>query len=149
MPPRELDLQDADKLSIAQTVFGEGAGADADFQKMVIQTILNRYLSGRTQEFGDSIQDIAYKGYEAVKNPNDPYKLITSGEPLDPSSAQSFGQIKTLLEAIIADKDYGKSMFYFKPEEEEGLRAKGQKAFNFDLVNPTGMVGDYRTYGYK
>jgi len=142
----DLNLTPQDLVAISQAVFGEGAGADPEFQKMVTQTILNRIRSGRKKEFGANTQEVLYKGYNAVKNPNEPYKTITGGEPLDPSSKRAYGQIEGLVNAIVADKDYGNAMFYFTPEEEEGLKAK--KAFNFNAVKPTGMVGKFRTYGY-
>jgi len=143
-----LNLNDNDKTAIAQAVFGEGAGSDNDFRKMVIQSILNRARSGRKKEFGATIPEILQKGYYAVSNPNKPYKLITSGAELDPQSKKAYGEIKTLLDSVVGDKDYGNSMFYFTPEEETKMRAKGKKVFNFDAVKPTGMVGNYRTYGY-
>lgn len=142
----DLNLTPQDLVAISQAVFGEAAGADQDFQKMVAQTIMNRLRSGRKKEFGANAQEVLYKGYNAVKNPNEPYKVITSGEPLDHASKRAYGQIEGLVKAIVADKDYGNAMFYFTPEEEEGLKAK--KAFNFDAVKPTGMVGKYRTYSY-
>lgn len=151
-----LSLSDADKLAISQAVFGEAAGEPTDVQKMVIQTVLNRLRSGRKKEFGGNVNDILKRGYYAVSNPNDPYKQAMSGVFPDVNSKAKFGRVKKLLDAVLADQDYGQGHFYFTPEEEKKLRlkniqrqaAKRPPAFNFSAVKPFGQVGKYNVYGY-
>lgn len=140
------NLSDADKLAIAQGVYGEYTGNDDAIRKMIIQSVLNRARSGRTKEFGTTIPEILQKGYYAVSRQNQPYKEVMSGTFDTEQGRNSFAEIYTLLQAIVGDKDYGDVMFYHTDDEIKRQKAKG--GFNYDAVKKLGKVDKYNTYGY-
>lgn len=142
----DIILNDADKLALAQMVYGENAGEDSVTQKMTAQSAINRLASGRSKEFGATLPEVLKKGYYAVSKNSPLYKQAVTEKFPDVGAKAKFYEIKKLIDAITTDKDYGKTMFYFRPEEEAQLK-KGKK-FNFDTVKPTGRVGPYNTYGY-
>lgn len=146
-PTVNLNLAPAIRKAIAQMAYAENASEGDDVVKMTIQTALNRYLSGRG-EFakGPGMKDILKEGYYAVKKNSPLYQQAVSGKFPDKQSQIRYAQIEKLLEAILADKDYGQAMFYFTPEERE--RMIREKEFDFKKVKPTGKVGKYETYSY-
>lgn len=147
MGNKSVNLTPEDLLALAQMVYGENAGEDIATQKMTAQTAINRLRSGRTKEFGSTIPEVLQKGYYAVSKNSPMYQQAKSGNFPDVSSRAKFGEIKKLIESMVADQDYGNAMFYFRPEEEDDLR-KNPKKFNFNLVKPQGRVGVYNTYSY-
>ena len=154
MPNIDLSLLDPSmKKAIQDMAYGEAAGSDNETTKMVIQSALSRYLSGRSDfspKGGGTIADLVKKGYYAVSNPNDPYKEATSGKFANVKSKARHAEIGTQLEAILGDKDYStdNAQFYFTPEEEARMRRQGSKVFDFSKVKPKGKVGIYNTYSY-
>lgn len=142
-----INLTPEDIIALSQMVYGENAGEDTATQKMTAQSAINRLRSGRIKEFGATIPEILQQGYYAVKDNTPLYQQAVSGNFPDISSKAKFSEIQKLIESIVADQDYGKAQFYFRPEEEENLR-KNPKKFNFDLVKPQGQVGVYNTYSY-
>lgn len=113
---------------------------------MVAQSAVNRLRSGRSKEFGGSMEDVLSKGYYAVKSPNVPYKQALSGVFSDAPSKKAWDETQSIVQDVLTKQDYGQAMFYFTPKEIEKLKSK--KAFNFDVVKPTGTVGGYETFGY-
>ena len=153
---KQLKLSDEDKKWIANVTFGEAAGANEDVQKMVIRTVLNRLRSSRDKEFGATVPEIVNKGYYAAINQNDPYSQALSGEFPDINSKATYGNINTLIDAIVGDQDFGEAMFYFTDDEIGKLHEANKKRvsqgrakkFNFDAVKPLKIVDKYKTYGY-
>ena len=154
MPNIDLSLMDPSaKKAIQDMAYGEAAGSDSETTKMVIQSALSRYLSGRSDfspKGGGTISDLVKKGYYAVSNPNTPYKEATSGKFANVKNKARHAEIGTQLDAILGDKDYSKdnAQFYFTPEEEARMRRQGSKAFDFSKVKSKGKVGIYNTYSY-
>ena len=138
-------LAEPDKLALARMVYGEAADQDYDVMKMIAQTAINRLRSGRSKEFGADINRVLQKGYYAVNNPNTPYKQAVAGSFPDEVSQKKWEQANQVINDIIQSGDYGQAMFYFKPDE---IKKMSPKAFNFDLVVPTGEVGPYQTFSY-
>ena len=154
MPNIDLSLMDPSaKKAIQDMAYGEAAGSDNETTKMVIQSALSRYLSGKPEfspKAGGTMADLLQKGYYAVSNPNAPYKEATSGKFTNVKSKARHAEIGTQLDAILGDKDYSKdnAQFYFTPEEEARMRRQGSKVFDFSKVKSKGKVGIYNTYSY-
>ena len=146
MSKKKLAISDQDLKIITDTVFGEAAGSDEETQKMIIRSMFNRKLSGRSKEFGKDFNEISKKGYYAAKNPNIPYKQAISGKFPDLKSKATHAKIRKMTEAIHGDEDYGAELFYFTPPEKNKLTKN--KSFNFKIVKPTGKVGIYETFAY-
>ena len=142
----ELELTPSDVLSLQQMVYGEET-QDTDVMKMVTQSALNRLKSGRKKEFGGSIPEITKKGYYAVSKQNTPYKQALSQKFPDITSKAAWGNAKKVVEAVIGDKDYGQGhQFYFT--DDEIVKLKKSKKFDFTKVKAKGSSGKYKLFGY-
>lgn len=141
--PFDLTPQDRDML--AQMVYGENV-SDPSSWLMTGQSAVNRLRSGRKKEFGGTLPEVLKKGYYAVSKNSPTYQQAASGQFPDVGAKAKYGEIRKVIDMMLADQNFGKAQFYFKPEEEEKLRAK--KSFNFKAVKPAGKVGQYNTYFY-
>jgi spore germination cell wall hydrolase CwlJ-like protein len=145
MPFDISKLTSEDIAALTRMVYGEAAGSDNATMKMIAQTAINRLRSGRSKEFGGNLTKILKKGYYAVKNPNKPYRQALSGQFNDELSKNAWTQAQNMVNEVIKNQDFGNAMFYFTPEEIKRLKKGG---FNFNIVVPTGQVGNYQTFGY-
>lgn len=131
-----------DTRLMSMGVYGEET-QDQTLQKLIIDSMLNRYNSSRDKEFGSTYSDVLNKGYYAVKNKNKPYLEALSGQ-----RDKELEAIQQMIKDRYFDETRDKNVqFYFRPEEEQRLRGD-PKTFNFDYVNSLGKVGPYNTYGY-
>ena len=142
----DLTLTPQDILALQQMVYGEDT-TDAEAQKMIVQSALNRLKSGRSKEFGASIPEIAKKGYYAVSKRNIPYQQAVSQKFPDVASQAAWGRTKKLVESVLGDKDYGAGhQFYFTDKEIANLQKS--KGFDFSRVKAMGSSGKYKLFGY-
>ena len=154
MPNSALSVEDL--LALQQGVYGEMAGASDALARMAAQSALSRHRSGMSKEFGKTMPEITQKGYYAVSKKNVPYQQAVIEKFPDVKSKARWGEIKKLVESIVADEDYGEHQFYFTQDEVNKLKARnetqkklgGPPAFNFEAVKPKGKVEDYLLYGY-
>ncbi len=146
MAQKNIKLTEEDVAALSRMVFGESAGADEVTMRMIAQTAINRLRSGRSKEFGGNLSKVLKKGYYAVSNPNKSYRQALSGQFNDEPSKKSWTQAQRVVNEIIKNQDFGQAQFYFTPKEIERLKKEG--GFNFDIVIPTGEVGQYKTFAY-
>ena len=140
---------DADIIQLAAIIYGEGASTDDEVMRMIGSSVLNRLDAEKLEEFGGSIQEIGQKGYYAVKDNTDLYQQATTGKFPDTKSENAYKRAMAQASGLVKGTiDRHPAQFYFKPDEEKKLRAKGKKAFNFNAVKKQSQVGDYNTYSY-
>jgi spore germination cell wall hydrolase CwlJ-like protein len=138
----------SDLTDLTNLIYGEAANQDEKVMKMVGSTVINRQKSGRTQEFGETIGEIAQKGYYAVKNPNQPMKEAMSGKFGSPEAERKYKQAMATASGLLRGTiEPDKGMFYFKPDEIKKLK-KTPKVFNFKAVKSVGKSGDYEVFDY-
>ena len=142
-------FNDQDINQVAAIIYGEGASTDDETMRMIGSSVFNRLDANRAEEFGDSIASIGQKGYYTVKDNTKLYQQAVTGKFPDKVSEDAYkralAQASGLAKGTI---DRHGAMFFFKNKEVKKLKAKGKKAFNFDVVKELGDVGDYRTYSY-
>jgi len=146
----DLNLLPEEVLALQQGTYGEAANQPYEVKKMVMQSAINRLLSGKTKEFGRTIPEILNKGYYAVKNKNKPYTEALSGKFNNPLSQEAWKETQQVYNDIMKNRDFGNAMFYFKPQEVENIMSNknGKKIFNFSKVVPLGTVGEYSVFTY-
>jgi spore germination cell wall hydrolase CwlJ-like protein len=134
---------------LAALINGEAAGSDRDTKIMVGSSALKRLQANKPEEFGSTLQEVAQKGYYAVKNQNELFTQAITGKFPDKKAENAFKEslaiASGLLKGGIEQKDV---MFYFKPSEETKMRKKGDKVFNFKAVRSTGKQSEYNLYSY-
>ena len=137
---------DGDLLALTNTIYGEAAGASFDVKKMVGSSVINRLMSGKHQEFGASIPEIAQKGYYAVSQQNEPYKQAVQQKFPDKVSElaykQSLAIASGLMKGTIKPDD---AMFYFTKKE---IAKQKKVGFKFERTRETGSVDKYTTFSY-
>ena len=134
---------------VANIIYGEGASTKEDTMKMIGSSVLNRLDSGRTKEFGGTIEEIGDKGYYAVKDNTDLYQQATNWNFPDKSSENAYKKAIAIASGLVKGTiDRHKAQFYFTPEEIKKQKKKGKKAFDFDLVKEQGDVEMYKTFSY-
>jgi hypothetical protein len=134
-----LNLSNADRKALANMAYAENGGEDNDTVKMTVQTALNRLRSGRTKEFGGTMQDVLKKGYYAVSKNSPLHQQAVSGKFPDLQSKARHAEVSKLTDAVVGDGDYGEGLFYFRPQEANGLKKK---------LKSQGNVGKYEVYSY-
>jgi hypothetical protein len=133
---------DANILALANTIYGEGASSDYDTKVMIGSSMINRYKSGRTKEFGATLPQIAQKGYYAVSNPNVPYKQALSGKFPDDASANAYKQSMAIASGLIKGTIKPvEGQFYFTDKEKPKM--------NWKLLKEVGRTGKYKVWSYK
>lgn len=138
----------SDLTTLTNLIYGEAANQDAKVMKMVGSSAINRMNSGRTKEFGGTLDEIARKGYYAVSNPNEPMKEAMSQKFRSPESENKYKQAMSIASGLLRGTiEPDKGMFYFKKDEIAKLK-KTPKVFNFKMVKSVGKSGDYEVFDY-
>jgi len=137
-----------DLTTLTNLIYGEAANQDAKVMKMVGSSAINRMKSGRTKEFGSTLEEIAQRGYYAVKNPNQPMKEAMSGKFGSPEAENKYKQAMSIASGLLRGTiEPDKGLFYFKKDEISRLK-KTPKVFNFKAVRSVGKSGDYEVFDY-
>ena len=138
----------SDLTTLTNLIYGEAADQKPDVMKMVGSSAVNRMKSGRTEEFGGTMDEIAQKGYYAVKNPNKPMQEAMSGKFGSPEAENKYKQAMSIASGLLKGTiEPDKGMFYFKKDEIAKLK-KTPKVFNFKMVKSVGKSGDYEVFDY-
>ncbi len=143
---KQIKLSPEDVAALQRMVYGEAAGSDEATMRMIAQSAVNRLRSGRTKEFGGNMTKVLQKGYYAVSNPNLPYRQALEGAFNDEQSKKKWLQAQNVVNDVIKNQDFGKTMFYFTQPELERLTKKG--GFDFSQVVPTENIGAYMGFAY-
>jgi spore germination cell wall hydrolase CwlJ-like protein len=139
----------SDTTKLAMAIYGEAANQKPDVMRKIGSTVLNRLASGKTKEFGGSLDEVLYKGYYAVKNNSPMYQEAMSGKFKDEVSETAYKQALAIASGLIKGTiTPDKGEFYFTKSEINKLKKKGKKAFNFDAVKKFEEFGDYQMFGY-
>jgi spore germination cell wall hydrolase CwlJ-like protein len=136
-------------IRLANMIYGEVGSLDEETMAKVGSTMFNRMNAGREQEFGLSQMDVLRKGYNAVKDSNDPYTWATTGK--FPNKDEE-GRYKKALQVAygleMGSIPIQEGMFFFTPKEEARMRKQGKKVFDFSQVRKVGNDKNYNYYSY-
>jgi hypothetical protein len=130
----------------AAMVYGEMGSKDQAHWDMAASSYFNSLDTGEWK--GLTSQELLNKRYYAVSNKNDPYTWAMTKKFPNDKEEHTFKKILSRVSAMSKGKIEKTSVqFYFTKGEITKL--KKNKAFNFDLVEPTGKIGRYFTFRYK
>jgi len=146
------NFQIGDNVRLAAIIHGESSGQKDNVKTMVGSTVLNRLDSGRTREFGDTVEGV-------ITSQNSPYfAALNNSEQFQQGATQKFPD-------KISENDFKKSlqianglmrgtiprhegMFFFTGQEISGMKRRKKKVFDFKQVRETGKVGKFSTFSY-
>lgn len=144
---KQMSNEDLDLL--AAIIYGESAGESDTTKRLVGSTVINRLNSGRTAEFGETINEIGQKGYYAMSKNSPLFSQAISKEFPDKKSEQAYKESLAIASGLLKGTiKPDKGLFYFKDDEVEALKKKGKKVFNFDQVKTIGRTGKYNVFEY-
>lgn len=142
-------MPDADVVAMAATIYGENASEDYDTMVMTGSTMLNRLDADRPKEFGSSVQEIARKGYYAVKDNSPTFQQAITGRFPDAQSEKKWKQALQIAYGLKTGSiDRVGGHFYFTDSEVKKLKAAGKKVFDFTQVKKIGRTGKYNVFSY-